>query len=422
MKNKIKISFKKILMLILPWRDSLGFYIGSIPIRLGEVILAGFIPKAFSWGKKIKKSEASILIILLLNFGFALLGVCSNTGNIDRVFATKYLLRNLFYIFVILGFLKSNLIMTENEIDRLMNYVVKLEFALLILTELTGLHFIIGGIAGRSHIEESGQYILLGSFKIARFMGTASEPGYLTPIILPVLYYYINKYVMIRGERKKGTILNISLILLCIAFTFSGAVYLLTAAIVGIVILGNLNKEKTRKIILYIFAVIAMSIPLVIKYGKILYIMVINKINYYLGRNAAFDWSAADRQQHLHNAWQMFLHSDFLHKIFGNGTGAYLANSKSNTDLLMTDVDEAYNLFLSTLTDRGVVGLLLLALLFCYLCKFIIKKDIYSTTLFSGIVIQYVYWMLTGNMWLYFFWINIIVLIGYFRYKKRCAS
>jgi hypothetical protein len=107
--------------------------------------------------------------------------------------------------------------LTEKNIDQLMNYIVKLEFVMLVLVELTGFHFGIGGILGIDDILKTGQYVMIGSLRIVRFMGTASEAGYLVPIIIPPLYYYLNKYIKSAESRNK-TVWNIVLILICILF------------------------------------------------------------------------------------------------------------------------------------------------------------------------------------------------------------
>jgi hypothetical protein len=67
-KAKPRLNKAKVLSFIYPWRDSLGFYVSGIPIRLGELVLALFIPFAFCGKKRIKKSE--ILIVVLFTFKF----------------------------------------------------------------------------------------------------------------------------------------------------------------------------------------------------------------------------------------------------------------------------------------------------------------------------------------------------------------
>ncbi len=416
MQRRLKLSKEKALAFIYPWRDSLGFLLSGTPIRIGEIFLAILIPNAFI-GKKIKKAELPIVLLLLLNLILSVIGIIIHSSSIDKGFAYKYIFRNFFYCFVMLGFLKTKLQITEKDIDKLMNYITKLEFLMLVLVEFTGIHFSINGILSYSDIIQSGQYIMIGPIKIVRFMGTASEAGYLISIILPPFYYYINKFIVEKFKDNKKCIINIAILSICILFTNSSAIYLIAACIVLFSILGHLDKSKTRYFILFLCLLFFVSSPMLIKYGEVFNSTVVNKFNSFLGRTAEFDWSSTDRRLHYNSAWNMFCKSGWIDQLFGNGTGAYYQHQYTDSSLLTNGVEEAYNLYLSTLTDRGVIGLIILISVIVFLYKNTIKKDLYSTTLFSGVVVQCIHWMLTGNMWLYFFWINIILLISYRRNK-----
>jgi hypothetical protein len=203
-----------------------------------------------------------------------------------------------------------------------------------------------------------------------------------------------------------------------ILFTNSSAMYCIALGMIAYFLINNLKKRCTIDFFIIILGLCIIVPPIFARYASVFSVTVINKINSFLGRGATFDWSSTDRIQHLENAWNMFCNSNLFYKTIGNGTGAYYFHSKSQSGLLMNNVEEAYNLYLSTLTDRGILGLLILISLFVFLRRKTIRNDMYSMSLFSGIVAQYIHWMLTGNMWVYFFWINVIFLISYYNYKK----
>ena len=61
----------------------------------------------------------------------------------------------------------------------------------------------------------------------------------------------------------------------------------------------------------------------------------------------------------------MFFNGNILQVLFGHGTGAYSFSALHNTNLMVQTVEEAYNIYLSTLTDRGIIGLLIFFIKYC---------------------------------------------------------
>ena len=144
----------------------------------------------------------------------------------------------------------------------------------------------------------------------------------------------------------------------------------------------------------------------------------IDKMVGYLTFNAygEVDWSAMDRNEHLENAFNYFMDSNFVELLFGHGTGAYSFYAAHHSDVKVENVEEAYNLYLSTLTDRGLIGLFVLLAIYYNIYK-IKTKDIVSDSIWMALVVQLIHYFLVGNMWLYYVWQEVVMLICYERYK-----
>ena len=128
-------------------------------------------------------------------------------------------------------------------------------------------------------------------------------------------------------------------------------------------------------------------------------------------------YSGEDRAQHIQNALKIVSHTtNPVHLMIGRGTGGYYNMVRNTWSLMVTNVSEAYNLFLSTIIDRGLIGFIILILVFKYCKKMRIKGNIYSETIYFAILLQGMHWMLTGNFWLYYFWFEIVLLVGFKRY------
>lgn len=147
---------------------------------------------------------------------------------------------------------------------------------------------------------------------------------------------------------------------------------------------------------------------------------VFDKIKSYLFVNSSQieSYSANDRTQQLAHSWEYFWNSNTFQYLAGHGTGGY-SQYVSGATQLISDAQEAYNLYLSTLTDRGVLGLVIIIFIFIFANKFRVKGNLYSNTIFFGILMQAAHWMVTGNFWLYYFWFEIILLIGFNRNVYR---
>ena len=422
--NNFEKRLKNLLLFLFPWRDALGFTLAGIPLRFGEIGAAflGIIP-IFNGGRiRLKRKESVILWILVVNFFVTILGFLIYHNSIDTSFGLKYIIRNVLFIIAILGFLSSKINFTEENINKLFDFFTVLQFVAFVLVITTGVHMYMGTIWSEQEMISQGQFVNIAGLTFPRFAGTCSEAGYLAPLFTITTYYYLKKYMSVSGSKNKKHSLSFLMLTLFMAlFTFSTAVYMFVGATLIITFSKNSQRKKAKNILI-IAAIFVLALILIIvtdeSVQQYLNREVFNKIAVYLSfgdKTNVSNWSAMDRSQHIENAVNLFKNSNLLQIIIGHGTGAYSEYASRQTTLLVTDVNEAYNLFLSTLTDRGVLGFACLVTVFVYCRKFWIKRDVCSTALFVGVVSQFLHWMLTGNFWLYYFWYEVILLVGYYR-------
>ena len=420
---------KKGILLFYPWRDALGIIIGGIPFRLGELWTLVIGLNYFVGGRrKLKKSEAALVLILVINFLLTLLGVLFSYASIDHSFATKYLFRNLIFSISIFAFLSSNMEFDKDDVEKLMYYTVFLQMIFFVVFYMTGYYMFMNQFSQKLNIYEQGQIVRIGGLMIRRFKGTASESGYLAPFLSITLYYFINIFFDKENKKRrdKKKLMGLICIIIMSLFTFSSAVYVIQAVTTFVALKRNGVKGK-------IMLVFTMVLGIVVIIAGLLFVPTISnfirtdfadKISTYLGLNSKnFSYSAVDRMQHIRNAWDMFIHGNLLEMLFGHGTGAYLVYSRRSA-VMVNEVEEAYNLYLSTLTDRGLLGLVLLFLLFLFIRKHRIRGDKNSETIYWGIFCQCIHWLITGNLWQYFFFYEIMLLIGYKRniYNRKVLA
>ena len=399
-------------ILFFPLRDILGFYIGESPIRLGELWAAFYIIILFYRGK-LKNGEIFIALFLCLNLLLVFVGNVFNVGNIDQGFSTKYIFRNIFNILFIIGFLCSKIDYSADDITRIIKYTFYIEMVMFVLLYATHHGMYIGHVYGWDSILATGQVVNIGGLIIPRFSGTSSEPGYLTALLPMMLYFFIVNPI----KKYRLYLMGTGIMIL---FTFSSAVYFATFMVV--VYLLVVNKKIPYKYLVGIIAILIIGLLVYLVNGNIrsmLDDMVINKIFSFFNGDKS-NYSATERNLQMINAYNLFLNGDLIKQIIGWGTGGYLYNTLHyGIGLYSYDVEEAYNLYLSTLVDRGMVGLVLLMCFFKYLSTKRIKYDIYSNTIFVAILIQMCHWMITGNLWQYYFWAEVVILIGYNRFYRR---
>ena len=121
------------------------------------------------------------------------------------------------------------------------------------------------------------------------------------------------------------------------------------------------------------------------------------------------DYSGAERAENLLVATEALLESGGKSLLFGQGIGA-TAYYTDNNVVMFKPAEEANNLFLSVLLNQGLIGLILLLLLFGSVFRQA-RKTASSMALFAGFLTQLLQYMIVGNLWLYFFWLYIFFII-----------
>ena len=373
--------------------------------------------------RDLKKKEISIFYILFLNLCITVLGVLLNIDTVDIAFGIKYIIRNIVLVIATLGFLTSDIDLSRKEIDKLFEFFTVLQLFSFVLVLMTGIHIYMCTILTKTAIINTGQYVKLGGILIPRFSGTCSEAGYLAPLFVITTYYYLKQYICLTSakEKRKALYFLIAIMVMTI-FTFSTACYGFVAVVAVVTYLKN-SKRKSSVTILLIFGGIVFLVVLILignnEIREFFYENFINKVTFYFSGSTSssyMNWSAMDRTQHITYAVKLIKKSSLEQIFLGRGTGAYSYLANKNSKLLVTGVEEAYNLFLSTLIDRGLIGFGCLFALLFYCYKNWVRNDIYSTALFIGILSQFAHWMITGNFWLYYFWYEVLFLLGYKRW------
>lgn len=406
----------KLLFIFYPFRDALGINVGNTPFRIGEMYSAVYaicalrLKKTFRF-KDIDRRVRNIIFLLLLNFCFTALVSYANINTVDADFFYRYLIRNGLTIFLFLGIVGTLI----NYSPRLIVLGTKWNIVLQIIFAI--IFFVFSKRIFMNHVWSIWEFQTAnyGDFELPRFAGTSSEAGYLGPLLAMPLYYFFNNF----KRELKWLVCCLALLLV----TFSTSNYLIIFITIA-AILYKKNKRNFLNLILgsLFLVILFLSVVLFFLKDSLISTIVISNfdklVGYItLGAYGTLDWSTSDRSEHLASALQMFLNGDVLQVIFGHGTGAYSYLALHNTNLLVQTVEEAYNLYLSTLTDRGIIGLIIFILIFYNIFKLKTKNPL-SDALWFGLAIQLVHYMIVGNMWLYYVWQEVLFLIGYEKYLK----
>lgn len=417
----------KIMMFLFPWRDALGIMIGGIPMRFGEIWSIAFgIPLLKLKKIYANKWEKGILIFLFINLLLTMLGVLFHYDSIETSFAFKYIIRNILNIVFIAGFLSSGIVFSRTQIDWLFKYSVIIQLAAHIFTIITNKFFYISQLTDLSIFMYT--LVRIGDIVFHTVHGTTMEPGFLTTLLPVTLYYFLQVLTDKKTnekERKKAW-KYILIILVLSALTFSTAVYTVTFLTIIAVLHKNIRCKCANRYIIYgIFIItIAFAVILTNERAKEYFVQnVLFKIQTYFHFDSEnyTNFSAKTRGQQKRAALNWFLSSSPPEAIFGHGTGGYWQYARSLSNTLDSEVSEAYNIYVSTLTDRGILGLFCILGIFFCVYRLTVMTDRVSKSLFWGIAVQAMHWMLVGNFWLYHFWYHIVFVIGYHRFifKER---
>lgn len=411
---KINNFLSKLPLFLFSFRDSLGFFIGTVPIRIGELASSFFFINVFKTKSKISRNEQYILFALLLNFFIGILGDIVYFEDIDFNFAAKYLLRNILNIFFVWGFISTSIRYTSQDVEKLIRFTVLLQFSTFILMYCFKQYFYMGNMFDLGSYRDSGVY--LGSIWIPRFIGTCSEPGYLAPILSFPLYFYLKRFLI---QKSTEDILYLSMILLMTIFTFSAAVYIFAGLVITYVLVENFKNKRVFYLIIIAMVTIPMGLCFILS-SPVLSDYLVNKVVFkiiaYLTFDTTYMMSSSDRIEQMINCYEFVMRGDFFQVLLGHGTGGYAFFVKSSS-YLISDAEEAYNLYLSTLADRGILGLICIIMIFVSVKNMVVSRDLYSQSIYVALIMQFLHWMIVGNFWLYYFWYEIVILIGYYRFR-----
>lgn len=411
--SKVSIS-KKFSMATLWLKDSIGITVGSMPLRLGELWLVcrSFFSVVQKPRQKISRNDLFLLLFLLMNFLYVFSQFLILSDQIETSYCIKYLLRNLIYLCVFTCLLPGREKYSDHDINYLFILFIKIELIFLVIFSLSGYRLYLGSFIN-THREATHKLSLFG-ITITRFMGTASEPGYLAPLIVGPMYYFSCCYIK---KREYGKYLTITFIISVL--TFSSAVYVATISAFCVPLIKYSHK-KVNKNIFIILLVLSLLSFFALGNEKISAFMNGNffeKFASFVGVSNTRNFSGSDRNIQISTCWKMYKDSGIVEKIIGHGTGAY-AHSVKYLSGMLSEAEEAYNIYLSTLYDRGMFGLLFIGGIFAVLKGYVVKDNDISSALYIGIVAQIIHWGIVGNFWLNSFWLNAIFLIGYYNYKK----
>jgi O-antigen ligase len=254
-----------------------------------------------------------------------------------------------------------------------------------------------------------------------RFAGQSSEPGYIVPLLsIPLMYGVFKSNFKLAG---------ISIFYLLLTFSSFGYAVLIFSLIFFI---KNVDNQKLKKKVEDFLIKSMALIPIIalIFFNKLQEVFLHNwiKLQTYFGLSNATEWSASQRTGHMELAISLFKESSWFSKIFGNGTGYYSKASKAFTKYYIDDGEEAHNLYVSTLTDRGILGLFLLLLMFYFISRIKISDKApesvkcFFIAIKFGAYVRMFHWVFTGMLWQYYFWVEVALLFSLSVYYLRNSN
>ena len=392
--GKGKISILLILIfLTYPMREAFYFTIGILDFRWGELLLL-FSPIFYFLGKWKTKGFRShsvsnwILIFGLYSFLFDY--ICAS--KLDNDFAWKYLGRGCTMFFFIRYFEDRDLPFNIKWLIIAFKYFIVIQVIFTIL-QILGIDY------------KYGEFLSVESGFTQRISGTASEPGYLIPILAPSLYYFTANF----KKYKIWCILSLTLVLM------SRSSYgIFTLALVGIYLVfadGNVKKGIKRFSIIICSFLIALSVVSIFISGMNDQVnQMTNKLFAFTTQNENdMDYSGAERSENLYVALNAFKDCPKVNKILGNGLGATRIFCIQGVKIFQP-AEEANNIYLSTLINQGIIGLCILIILLYKVLRIRGKSNEFKAFQI-GTIVQLFQYMIVGNIWLYFLWFNIGLMI-----------
>ena len=406
----------KLILLTFPFMD-VGFIIYGIPLRIGELTFLLFFLRSLDL-RTTKIHKVGLIIVLLLGINLIHVISIKYFTTVDNTFFFKYIFRNTLYLFAIVSFVLKPIKYDEIKFNFFIKYILWIVsiFYLIEFIDFYLISFNWGELVFVSRQEKS----IFNDF-IIRFAGPSSEPAYIIPLLsIPLIYGMF---------KRKFEYVVISMILMLLAFSSFGYLVILFSIIFLFnSITDRRFKQKAKKIlylsltsIFLVALVFAQKTSQVIAYNWL-------KLKAYVGIGDSYEWSASQRMGHIKLALDMFIESSWYNMLFGNGTGFYSKMSKEFTKFYLDDAEEAHNLYVSTLTDRGVIGLSLLILLFYIIIKIKIPKEVtgdfryFFMAIKFSVLVRMIHWFFTGMLWQYYFWAEVAILISASTYYIKISN
>lgn len=399
----------KLLLLLFPFID-VGFVVFDIPLRLGEIFFLLVFVKIINIRSILHISKIhkwGLIIVSLLFVNLILVIAITSFSHVDQMFYYKYIIRNFLYFLAMICFLLFPIKVGNIDVNRLVQYILLVVSFFYVMEFLD--YYVYSFNWDSVFVSRQGKNVFRNI--IIRFAGPASEGGHLIPLLsIPLMYGLMTRKHLV-------TLCSIVFILL----TFSSFGYLVLAFAIIYFFKKNFNKyffKKALKIAVnglmfcaVVAIVFAKKVGILINYNWL-------KVQAYFRVGDVTEWSASQRTNHIKLAFDLFMDSPWYNKLFGNGTGYYSRASREFTGFYLDKGSEAHSLYFSTLTDRGLVGLGFIILLFFCVAKIKIPKNINENykLLFAcikfGSLVKISHWMFTGMVWQYYFWIEVALLIS----------
>lgn len=411
----------KLILLSFPFMD-VGFVIYGTPLRIGELVFILSILRIINSQSVLKitrvhKLGLSIISLVFINMiVFSVAGIFS---KIDLTFYLKYFLRNFIYFFVMISFLLKPIDYNYINATGFIKYILYV-VSFFYLIEFIDYYIINFGWQDLAFVRRQSKTVFKG-FMI-KFAGPSSEPAYIIPLLsIPLMYGLF---------AKKLEYSVVSLIYMLLSFSSFGYAVIVFAIIFFI---KNTNNKKVRKRV-FIFLqnfLVSIFVLSLIFIDKISILLTHNweKFKTYFGIGSSNEWSASQRANHMGFAFDLFKDATPIRKFFGSGTGHYSKVSKEFTKFYLDDAEEAHNLYVSTLLDRGIIGFTVLLLLFYFIGRIKIPKNTSVETLKClfiaikfGAFVRMFHWAFTGTLWQYYFWVEVSLLISASAYYIKISN
>lgn len=347
----------------------------------------------------------------------------ANYSNISKEFFINYIARWFLYLIVIILVSAFPINIKIINPEKFIKYIVFLEVSFFAIETFS--RYVYDLELPQFFVTRQDKMRLEGNFEVYRYAGTASEPAYLVPLISIPLYYYL-------FEKKNMPMLAGVIVLFILTFsTFGYGILALTLGayfLRDIDIKALLKKSALGLITILMLILVAGDILLPIIYSFI------EKIKIYVGVSDTQNWSALQRKGNTILAVGLLISNNVQEWIVGRGTGFFAKYAESLDIPMLIVANEAHSYYLATLIERGLVGILVLGLVFKNILsrKAIIKtylrtKSPYSALYFAiryGIIVRMIHWIITGTLWRYYFWVEVIILISIesYAYSKRNRS